>query len=511
MDTERINRQVSLRQIGIHLIPFCALVAALGMSGCSMSLFRFGAREAAPSRTTFTIDDPRGRDDVLLILALSGGGSRAAYFSTAVMFRLQWLGLLQEVDVLSSVSGGSLPAAYYAISKDSNDPNTSVSVAVPAPPIAEVPHPKFEYDRSAGRLSVHGQMTPEDLASVQQAFAPTVAPALGRLDRISRGNAQAKRLWDETRVKQLMKTNFLGEWFLRWFFPWNIVRYWLTPYSRTDIMAGVFADDLYDSEPFGIDLTLGELNPERPYLILNATDATDNPDGKTFQPFTFTDEDFQLTLGRTDVADVSVGDAVMTTAAFPAVFNYANLRDRRTNARRYAHLFDGGNSDNLGLTSADRVLWEHSQFQRYKHIAVILVDSYTAPAGVSATKRDPRFPWGYVVDTNFLDTFDALLTANRKNILAWFYHTEMNKYGGTFCHLTWEPGDSPQPKRDVEAIPALPKKLRDRLNRISTDFRISQEDAAALDQAAELLVGTNNECLQEIRRMAFSARDALGP
>ena len=48
-------------------------------------------------------------------LAFSGGGSRAAVFGAAVMKELDRLGVLQQVDVLSAVSGGALPAASYAL------------------------------------------------------------------------------------------------------------------------------------------------------------------------------------------------------------------------------------------------------------------------------------------------------------------------------------------------------------------------------------------------------------
>ena len=51
-------------------------------------------------------------------LAISGGGSRSANFSAAVMFELQRLGLLDRVDAISSVSGGSLTAAYYCAADD---------------------------------------------------------------------------------------------------------------------------------------------------------------------------------------------------------------------------------------------------------------------------------------------------------------------------------------------------------------------------------------------------------
>jgi predicted acylesterase/phospholipase RssA len=61
------------------------------------------------------------RDDGFFVgVAISGGGLRSANFSAAVMFQLQKLGLLDRVDYISSVSGGSLTAAYYCLNDDKN-------------------------------------------------------------------------------------------------------------------------------------------------------------------------------------------------------------------------------------------------------------------------------------------------------------------------------------------------------------------------------------------------------
>ena len=46
-------------------------------------------------------------------LALSGGGFRAALFHIGVLARLAELDMLRHVEVISSVSGGSILAAYY--------------------------------------------------------------------------------------------------------------------------------------------------------------------------------------------------------------------------------------------------------------------------------------------------------------------------------------------------------------------------------------------------------------
>ncbi len=68
---------------------------------------------------------PAGRSETLLvILAFSGGGTRAAAFSYGVLEKLAkteivWDGqrrnLLDEVDMISAVSGGSFTAAYYGL------------------------------------------------------------------------------------------------------------------------------------------------------------------------------------------------------------------------------------------------------------------------------------------------------------------------------------------------------------------------------------------------------------
>lgn len=58
---------------------------------------------------TTTHGEPR----VSLGLALSGGGLRAAFFHIGVLARLATLGLLRRVEVLSTVSGGSIIGALY--------------------------------------------------------------------------------------------------------------------------------------------------------------------------------------------------------------------------------------------------------------------------------------------------------------------------------------------------------------------------------------------------------------
>ena len=66
------------------------------------------------------------RDDITLVLAFSGGGSRAAALAYGVLLELRAtrIGangdrrLLDEVDAISAVSGGSFTAAYYGLHGD---------------------------------------------------------------------------------------------------------------------------------------------------------------------------------------------------------------------------------------------------------------------------------------------------------------------------------------------------------------------------------------------------------
>lgn len=51
-------------------------------------------------------------------LALSGGGYRAAAYHIGTLRALDRLGILDNIDVISSVSGGSITSAYYALNKD---------------------------------------------------------------------------------------------------------------------------------------------------------------------------------------------------------------------------------------------------------------------------------------------------------------------------------------------------------------------------------------------------------
>jgi NTE family protein len=107
------------------------IMLAMSLPGCqSLSPQNAPLHEEAGSggyRLSNTPPGERNSDSLFVLLAFSGGGSRAAALSYGVLEKLRdieidWEGqqhrLLDEVDVISSVSGGSITAAYYGLFGD---------------------------------------------------------------------------------------------------------------------------------------------------------------------------------------------------------------------------------------------------------------------------------------------------------------------------------------------------------------------------------------------------------
>jgi predicted acylesterase/phospholipase RssA len=111
-----------LRSIGLVvtacvLLPGCASVhnvpvnVPLGGSGVTDKL-------------TIGFEDPAARDDLLVGLSFSGGGTRAAAFSFGVLQEMDWVrmpratdSMFDRIDFISGVSGGSVTAAYVGLKK----------------------------------------------------------------------------------------------------------------------------------------------------------------------------------------------------------------------------------------------------------------------------------------------------------------------------------------------------------------------------------------------------------
>lgn len=246
----------------------------LGLAGCVSATPRPSAPVvSSPTHANQTLDQEAQRDGRFIGLAISGGGSRAAVFGGAVLRELHRLGLLQQVDVLSAVSGGALPAAYYALD---------------------------------GYRDV-------DFAN-------------GFLER--------------------MGHDFQGEMRGRFLSPSNLLTYWFTDATKSDTVVHVLDDQLFHGA------TYADLNPARPKLLLNATDAL------TGEPFVISDESFAGLASP--LTSFGVARAVYMSAAYPGVFNpvplYGNATSSSSTTRPTILVYDGGPVDNLGVKTLVNLL-----------------------------------------------------------------------------------------------------------------------------------------------------------
>ncbi|MGY4419363.1 putative acylesterase/phospholipase RssA [Bradyrhizobium sp. JR6.1] len=113
--------------IGGWLSALLVAAVAVGLAGCA-TVYNLPGNVplgAAAADTNGVSDIPAYEDDLLLALSFSGGGTRAAAFSFGVLEELDRVRssaagtktLLDRVDFVSGVSGGSVTAAYFGLKR----------------------------------------------------------------------------------------------------------------------------------------------------------------------------------------------------------------------------------------------------------------------------------------------------------------------------------------------------------------------------------------------------------
>jgi predicted acylesterase/phospholipase RssA len=441
---------------------------------------------------------PLGPD--ILALTISGGGSRAAVLGAAVMLELQEVGALGSVDLISSVSGGSLPAALYALSRDPQAPP-------PAP------------DQDDSR----------------------------------------RLIWQRGDVMSLAGADLVSPWLLRWLRPDSIGRYWFTAYDRTDLFADTLNAEMFAG--VGADggyPTFADLNPIRPVLILNATNFTATKKPRFTDVFTFTPWNFAEVLSS-DICTYSVARAVSASAAFPGVFHYSTLRDFSDAGAAgagdtpisYVHLMDGGATDNLGIKGLDQTMQrlnlcgegpDQPPAAEPCRRLVLVVDAQNGFKGRDSAVADPRGALGRFVDMNFLDAYDTLMQTGYGQLLRSFRQDveepAPDQIYGAMVHLPlmallrdkWAGYDGQYDDPECaagapagaagaatqgsafERACALVDRARgqldrltqaerdafqDKLGRIDTDWSIAADEIACLEVAAYALVAAARPELQE--------------
>ncbi len=269
----------------------------------------------------------------LVMLALSGGGVKSSTFSAEAMFYLKAIGLLQKVNLVSSVSGGSYAAARYALSCDPGDTGCVI--------VAGKDRPVWDYRKTMRAMQNTLSKTRSDaIAGIFLPFVPTLSTSMST-----------------RKYADLLEHNYLRD-----------------PEAKGPEFTFADLDDFRnrDAHP-------------RPKLVLNATIASDSRyavglrkdlhylrrrNADEFFHFAFTD--FYFGAIGSDLRPLPVSYGVAASGAIPIVIDFVRLTDFRTcrinnvtddsqcdkDRRNRLALMDGGANDNQGLSEIYATLGE---------------------------------------------------------------------------------------------------------------------------------------------------------
>lgn len=323
---------------------------------------------------------------VFVGVAISGGGSRAANYSAAVLSELDAIGLLGHVDAISSVSGGSLTAAYLAakLRPSAQDPLFWHTA-------------KNDLSQNFRTLLLQKLMRPDN-------FINSLFGSLGRTELMA-------EVFDETIFHQIT----YGE------------------------MA---------QQGFGLLLNATAVN--NIYGVANLDKCTNRQKFATsmrWESIPFSEEFFNKCLYST-LDTYRLARAVTASAAFPGLFSSVPLavfRERDIDAalasaaavrqvfpsdagspsqavppQQYLHVIDGGPSDNLGVEGLLGPLLAsiNDRKRPLDKCLIVIIDAFGS-GDIDRRYRtdDTRSALDRLVDSNFFDSIDAMLYRRREETL----------------------------------------------------------------------------------------------
>ena len=253
-------------------------------------------------------------DDLLVVLAMSGGGTRAAALGYGVLEELRRTDvtvdgvkrrLLDEVDVISAVSGGTFPATYYALRGEKTFDEFETRVL------------SRNFESELARRIILNPVNWYRLSS----------PTFGTSDLFAELYDQT--VFDHATFADLKKAGG----------PFVIV-------NGTDITSGArfsFTQDQFDA-----------ICADLMQVSLGRAVATSTSLPPLLTPITF--ENFGGTCGRKAPAWQTAAEAGAGQSETPgrALLRARALQAYADPARPYIHTFDGGLSENLGLAEMIR-------------------------------------------------------------------------------------------------------------------------------------------------------------
>jgi predicted acylesterase/phospholipase RssA len=286
--------------------------------------------------------------DVLLGVALSGGGSRAALFGAAGLEALAGVrtadggSLVEKISHVSSVSGGSIAAAYYALKK----PGREVSVLNGDGTVSDAYRSFFEQYRAAVSQNFETSLIWRQLLSFRWLNSALAARTLAEILQ--------RRLFENARIQDLSMREKAGD------SPGLIINTTLYNNGRRLALTGL------PSEAFDYDffVELERAVRQRGREMEPAPAMRER--WKRLRPLTPLDI-------HMDVCPGSVAAAVTASAAFPPLVGPITLRVGEE--EKYWHAGDGGLYENQGIETLLLLYLKQLQVKRAKRALTVVFDS----------------------------------------------------------------------------------------------------------------------------------------
>ena len=425
-------------ELGMKLLASAALCAFA--AGCAHWPATPPLQQAgAPGYRLAEGSRPGQSDELLVILAISGGGTRAASLGYGVLEELRRTEvtvngvkrrLLDEVDVISAVSGGTLPATYYALR-------------------GEKTFEEFEAKVLSRNLEM--ELAKRIILNPVNWFR-LPSGTFGKSDLFA-------ELYDETVFNRatfadLKRANG----------PFVII-------NGTDVTTG--ARFSYTQDYF--DAICGDLSR----VSLGRAVATSTALPPLLTPITL--ENRGGTCGRKAPAWQVAAEARLGESETPgrALLRARAMQSYENPARPYVHLFDGGLAENLGLSEvlmAFELLKANSDemalpaLRRARKVVVISVNALRFPevdwdrsAAPPDTDTLGEQMWGIPVDRISLDAVEQV----RDKLAAW--QADGPGRSGYLAQVTFDSLKDPAERqyfRLVKTSLTLPKEQVDRLREV---------------------------------------------
>ncbi len=396
---------------------------------------------------------PRDEGSFLVALAVSGGGSRAALWHAAVMKELyrqvklpDGRSVTDEIDYISSVSGGSLSSAYWCLNKPEADTTDTTRYDA-----------FFERYLADMRVNIEAKMAGSPFTWYRYLISSEDKAVVlaDTFDTLYFGHTTFGKIADRERrgVSPILIANGTdmdtGAKFL------------FTTLTRSDFAT---RPDLLTRRYSGTSLAESDISFGGDVLDIVTTDD----------------------IG-VSIEDMEVSRAAAASACVPLILGPVVMRDNKKSTPEkdvYVHVNDGGVNDNQGLVTLMELLYGRVEREgkKFKGAIIIIVDANQY--------IDPRY------SEDMVRAFSTIGMVERSFYIC-FYQ------GRAFAYLTIMNVLKSDPRfADVTFVYLSPyaaedPTISDIFTRTPTRFKITQEQADNIERAAEIVVGKVKERMHE--------------